>query len=124
MEHQKIQDQIKIARAKLEEEIASHVQATREGFIAPSGTGAQNLPSLLSEKVSLDAQIAAVGKLVELAPGEARQVEVPLEWRTVAEWQDGGWTVAAGRYRFVLARDALAEGPAASVDLPLRRFGS
>jgi beta-glucosidase len=34
---------------------------------------------------------------VELAPGEARQVEVPLEWRTVAEWQDDGWTVARGR---------------------------
>jgi len=61
---------------------------------------------------------------VELAPGAALQVEVPLEWRTVAEWQDDGWTVAAGRYRFVLARDALADGPVATVELPRRRFGS
>jgi beta-glucosidase len=59
---------------------------------------------------------------VGLAPGEARQVEVPLEWRTVAEWQDDGWTVAAGRYRFVLAPDALAEGPAATIELPRRRI--
>ncbi len=59
---------------------------------------------------------------VELAPGAAKQVEVPLEWRTVAEWQDDGWTVAAGRYRFVLAADALADGPAATVELPRRRI--
>jgi hypothetical protein len=36
---------------------------------------------------------------------------VPLESRTIAEWQDDGWTIAAGRYRFVLAPDALAEVP-------------
>jgi hypothetical protein len=48
---------------------------------------------------------------------------VPLEWRTVAEWQDDGWTVARGRYRFVLAPDALAEGPVATIDLPARRVG-
>lgn len=60
---------------------------------------------------------------VALAPGEVRQVEVPLEWRTVAEWQDDGWTVAAGHYRFVLAADALADGPTATVELPRRRFG-
>ena len=59
---------------------------------------------------------------VELAPGEAKQVEVPLEWRTVAEWQDDGWSVAAGRYRFVLARDALAEGPTAAIELPAHRI--
>jgi len=50
------------------------------------------------------------------------RVEVPLEWRTIAEWQDDGWTVAQGRYRFVLAQDALADGPAASIDLPGRRI--
>lgn len=60
---------------------------------------------------------------VELAPGEARQLEVPLEWRTIAEWQGDGWLVAPGRYGFVLAKDALAEGLAAAVDLPRRRLG-
>jgi beta-glucosidase len=59
---------------------------------------------------------------VALAPGEVRQLEMPLEWRTVAEWRDGGWTVAAGSYRFVLATDALAEGPVATIALPHRRI--
>ncbi len=66
-------------------------------------------------------RLAGFAKLA-LAPGEARQVEVPLEWRTVAEWRDGGWTVAAGSYRFVLARDALGDGPTATVELPRRRI--
>jgi len=59
---------------------------------------------------------------VELQPGEARQVEVPLEWRTIAEWQDDGWLVAAGDYTFVLANDALAGGLSATVRLPRRRI--
>jgi beta-glucosidase len=59
---------------------------------------------------------------VELAPGEARTLEVPLEWRTIAEWEDDGWTVTPGRYRFVLARDALAEGPSVTLELPRRRL--
>lgn len=68
-------------------------------------------------------RLAGFGK-VELAPGEARTVEVPLEWRTIARWGDDGWTVAPGRYRFVLAKDALGDGPTATVDLPRRRIGS
>jgi len=59
---------------------------------------------------------------VELAPGEARRVEVPLEWRTIADWHDGGWRIAAGDYRFVLAEDALADGPSATVRLPRRQI--
>ena len=60
---------------------------------------------------------------VELAPGEARQVEGPLEWRTIAEWESDGWTLAPGRYRFMLATNALADGPAATIELPRRRLG-
>lgn len=60
---------------------------------------------------------------VELAPGEARQVEVPLEWRTIAEWHDRSWLVAPGEYKFVVATNALADGPTATVNLPLRRIG-
>jgi beta-glucosidase len=59
---------------------------------------------------------------VELQPGEARAIEVPLEWRIIAEWEDGGWLIAPGDYRFVLAEDALADGPAATVRLPRRRI--
>jgi beta-glucosidase len=66
-------------------------------------------------------RLAGFTKL-ELAPGEARVVDLPLEWRTIAEWQGDGWAIARGTYRFVLADDALAEGPVATVDLPARRI--
>ena len=59
---------------------------------------------------------------VELEPGEARRVEVRLEWRVVAEWQDDGWQVAPGSYRFVVAEDALAAGLSEMIDLPRRRI--
>ena len=59
---------------------------------------------------------------VALAPGEAREIEVPLEWRTIAEWRDDGWQIAPGSYRFVLAEDALAEGIADTIELPARRI--
>lgn len=60
---------------------------------------------------------------VELQPGEAKTVEIPLEWRVIADWGDGGWEVAPGTYRFVLARDALATGPEQTARLPGRKFG-
>jgi len=66
-------------------------------------------------------RLAGFTKLA-LAPGEVRQVEVPLEWRVIAEWEGEGWRVAPGRYRFVLAHDALADGPSAEIDLPDRRI--
>ncbi len=59
---------------------------------------------------------------VPLAAGESREVAVKLEWRTIAEWEDGGWSVAPGRYRFVLAKDALSDGPAVHVELRGRRL--
>lgn len=59
---------------------------------------------------------------VELAPGETRKVEVALEPRVIAEWAAGGWAIAAGTYRFVLAADALADGPTAQIRLPHRRI--
>ena len=57
---------------------------------------------------------------IELAPGEAKQVELPLEWRTIGEWDDDGWLVEPGSYRFVLARHALADGPSDTIRLPRR----
>src|SRR5690606_25934893 len=59
---------------------------------------------------------------VELAAGEAKQIEIPLEWRTIAEWTDGAWRVEAGEYKFVLAQNALADGVSGSVDLPSRQL--
>lgn len=64
---------------------------------------------------------------VELAPGEVRGVDVPLETRVLAEWSTdtagrGGWDIAGGTYRFVLAPDALGAGPVAAIRLPKRRI--
>lgn len=59
---------------------------------------------------------------VELAPGEARTVTVPLEWRVIADWATDGWEVAPGTYRFILATDALTDGVSASVKLKARHI--
>ncbi|HTN15604.1 MAG TPA: glycoside hydrolase family 3 C-terminal domain-containing protein [Sphingomonadaceae bacterium] len=68
-------------------------------------------------------RLAGFAKLA-LAPGEAREVEIPLEWRVLADWTPKGWEVAGGTYRFVLAKDALAEGQEAEVRLSARRLGN
>ncbi|MEO0062312.1 MAG: hypothetical protein RLZZ08_872 [Pseudomonadota bacterium] len=59
---------------------------------------------------------------VELAPGETRAVELPLEPRVIARWAKGAWQIAPGQYRFVLAADALADGPSAQITLPRQRI--
>ncbi len=66
-------------------------------------------------------RLAGFTKL-ELAPGEAREVTIPLEARVLADWTPKGWQVAAGTYRFVLAKDALADGQVAEVKLPAKRL--
>lgn len=54
---------------------------------------------------------------VQLEAGEARRLEIPLEWRVIGEWEDGDWRIAPGRYRFVLARDALGDGPSDTMEI-------
>ncbi|MCB5426624.1 glycoside hydrolase family 3 C-terminal domain-containing protein [Altererythrobacter sp. CC-YST694] len=66
-------------------------------------------------------RLAGFTKL-DLAPGEAREVTIPLEQRVLADWTPKGWEVARGTYRFVLAKDALADGQVAEVNLPARRL--
>lgn len=43
---------------------------------------------------------------VELKPGEARTVEIPIDLRLLAEWTDKGWAIAGGTYRFALGTSA------------------
>jgi len=66
-------------------------------------------------------RLAGFAKL-DLAPGEAREVTIALEPRVLADWTPKGWEVAKGTYRFVLAKDALADGKVAEVKLPARRL--
>ena len=39
---------------------------------------------------------------VDLKPGEARSVEVPIDPRLLAEWTPKGWKISGGTYRFAL----------------------
>ena len=59
---------------------------------------------------------------VDLAPGEVRELQLQVDARLLASWQDGGWFLPAGRYRFALGRTALDLGPAVEVALPRRRW--
>ncbi|MGV1683868.1 beta-glucosidase [Sphingopyxis sp. NJF-3] len=43
---------------------------------------------------------------VNLKPGEARTVEVPIDARLLADWTESGWSIAPGTYRFALGASA------------------
>jgi beta-glucosidase len=43
---------------------------------------------------------------VSLAPGASQKVAVTIDPRLLADWRDGGWSVAAGKYGFALGRSA------------------
>lgn len=82
-----LKKQIGVTRAHLKTEIAAYVKAVGNGNIDPtgdstseaqSGVGSQpakaSLPSLLTERVGVEAQIAALDKLAKLAPDESVQL--------------------------------------------------
>jgi beta-glucosidase len=43
---------------------------------------------------------------IDLKPGEARTVDVPIDPRLLADWTAKGWTIAPGTYRFALGASA------------------
>lgn len=57
-----------------------------------------------------------------LAPGEARQIAIDLEARTIADHRDGGWVLRGGRYGFAVGRSAADIGPVTYVTLRERRW--
>jgi beta-glucosidase len=59
---------------------------------------------------------------VELAPDEARRVTLKIDPRLLADWKDGGWEIAAGRYSFGLGEDAEKIGERITVRLDARRW--
>lgn len=61
-------------------------------------------------------------KRVELKPGERRKVSVELDPRILAEWENGGWSIAPGEYVFALGRSAEDFGPRADIILEERRW--
>lgn len=54
---------------------------------------------------------------VQLDPGEARELELDVDSRLLAEWEDGGWTVPPGPHSFAVGEDAGHLGEARSVEI-------
>jgi beta-glucosidase len=59
---------------------------------------------------------------VELAPGEARTVQLTIDPRLLADWSGEGWSMPAGPYAFALGDDAEHLGPAQIVRVAARRW--
>jgi beta-glucosidase len=59
---------------------------------------------------------------VDLAAGESRQLEVTLDQRLLADWQDGRWVLPAGSYSFALGEDAEHLGEPVTVRMRARRW--
>lgn len=59
---------------------------------------------------------------VELKPGEARTVEVPIDPRLLADWTAKGWTIAGGTYRFALGTSAQDLIEETGITLPRRAW--
>lgn len=66
----KLRDQIEVTRKQLESELGRYAKATTSGMVDPGGEEGERLPSLITRKVVLEAEIQAVGKMAKLAPGE------------------------------------------------------
>ncbi len=59
---------------------------------------------------------------VELAPGAARRVTLSIDPRLLADWQEGGWSIAGGNYGFALGDNAEALGPTVTVKIAGRKW--
>lgn len=59
---------------------------------------------------------------VELAPGASRTVSLSIDPRLLADWKDGGWTLAGGDYGFALGEDAAHLGPVVKVRFAARHW--
>ncbi len=59
---------------------------------------------------------------VSLAAGESRAVTLPVDPRLLAQWQNAGWEMSAGRYQFATGRSASDLGTGVEVPLPARHW--
>ena len=59
---------------------------------------------------------------VDLAAGAAQKVTVAIDPRLLADWKDGGWSIAGGQYGFALGEDAEHLGPTVNVRIAPRRW--
>ena len=60
-------------------------------------------------------ELKAFAKTPLLQPGESCTVEMTVPAESLASWEEQGWTVEKGRYRFIAARHAADKGLKSSV---------
>lgn len=60
-------------------------------------------------------ELKAFAKTPLLQPGESCTVEMTVPAESLASWEEQGWTVEKGRYRFIVARHAADKGLKSSV---------
>ena len=60
-------------------------------------------------------ELKAFAKTPLLQPGESYTVEMTVPAESLASWEEQGWTVEKGRYRFIAARHAADKGLKSSV---------
>lgn len=71
----KLNKAIDVTRNELQAELNRYAAATSAGLVSAAGTDlGPKLPELMTQRVVLEAQIQAVGKLAKLAPAEAIQL--------------------------------------------------
>ena len=59
---------------------------------------------------------------VDLAPGASQRITLTIDPRLLADWQNGGWAIPAGRYTFALGDSAEALSERKTVPLKARRW--
>ena len=59
---------------------------------------------------------------VTLQPGESRKVALNIDNRLLADWKDGGWSIAGGSYSFALGENAEKLGQPVTVRLAAKSW--
>jgi beta-glucosidase len=59
---------------------------------------------------------------VDLAAGASQQIKLTIDPRLLADWKDGGWSIAGGQYGFALGSDAEHLGPVVSARIAARKW--
>ncbi|KHK89847.1 beta-glucosidase [Novosphingobium malaysiense] len=58
----------------------------------------------------------------DLEPGQKVKVNLTVDPRLLANWEDGGWSLAGGEYGFALGKDAESLGQVVTIQLGARRW--
>jgi beta-glucosidase len=59
---------------------------------------------------------------VSLAPGASQKVTLTIDPRLLADWKDGGWSIAGGTYSFALGDNAEVLGPVVTARVAARHW--